>query len=92
MTRRRQSVEDLLAAREETHGNFHVQAEAAQRMVECVNRSEGWSRLAPWMRYAIQVILMKVTRIVHGDCRQPDHWQDIQGYARLVERELTDAD
>ncbi len=90
MTKRRKSVEDLLGEREETHGDFIVQAEAAQRMVECVSRSEGWSRLAPWMRYGIQMILMKVARIVHGDCREPDHWRDIQGYSRLIERELTD--
>ncbi len=82
------SIDKTLDGRDETHGDFVDQAEAAMRMLEVLNRTEGWIRCPKWMQYAISMILMKLARIVHGDCRATDHWHDIQGYARLVEREF----
>ncbi len=81
-------INETVEAREETHGDFVDQAEAAIRMVDVLNKSEGWTRCPKWMQYAITMICMKLARIVHGDCRTTDHWHDIQGYARLVEREF----
>ena len=82
------TIDATLKSRDSTHGDFVDQAETAQRMLDCVTRVEGWMRLPPWMRFSVMMILMKISRIVHGDCRKDEHWHDIQGYARLVEREL----
>ena len=83
-----EKIEETLESRDSTHGDFVDQAECAQRMVDVLNKAEGWMRCPKWMQYAMQMICMKLARIVHGDCRTTEHWHDIQGYARLVEREF----
>lgn len=39
--------------------------------------------------YAIDMILMKISRIVAGDAGHIDSWHDIAGYATLVEQKMT---
>jgi len=82
------SIEKTIEGRDETHGDFVRQAESAQRMLHVIDKCEGWYQMPMFMQYAVMMILMKVSRLVHGDCRETDHWHDIQGYARLVEREF----
>lgn len=41
-----------------------------------------------YMREAIHMMQHKIARIISGDPFEPDHWLDIEGYARLVSREL----
>jgi len=82
------NVDETLADRETTHGDYVPQAEAAVRMVDCLNRTEGWTNTPKWMQYSIMMICMKLARIVYGNCRVADHWHDIQGYAKLVSNEI----
>lgn len=42
------------------------------------------------MKESIHMIQQKIARIICGDPFEPDHWRDIEGYARLVSRELGD--
>lgn len=83
-----ETIDKTLEDRDQTHGDFVDQASAAQGMIDVLNKTEGWTRCPKWMQYAITMICMKIARIVHGDCRTTEHWHDIQGYARLVEREF----
>jgi hypothetical protein len=41
-------------------------------------------------REALEMIAHKISRILAGDPHFADHWTDISGYARLVERQLLD--
>ena len=82
------AIDDTLTGRDETHGDFVDQADDAQRMLEVINTREGWKHMPSWMRFAIQMILMKIARIVHGDCRSTDHWHDIQGYSLVSRRSM----
>jgi hypothetical protein len=39
-------------------------------------------------REAIDMIMVKLSRILCGDPNHKDHWDDIAGYAMLVSRDL----
>ncbi|CAB4172042.1 hypothetical protein UFOVP1552_8 [uncultured Caudovirales phage] len=41
-----------------------------------------------YMRESVHMIQQKIARILSGDPFEPDHWMDIEGYARLVSIEL----
>lgn len=79
-------MEELLNKREETHGNFtdvawtHVKIMAAM----------GDSGLTPVHLVALNMIAIKIARIICGNPRCKEHWDDIAGYARLVSERLDD--
>jgi hypothetical protein len=76
----------LLTERGSTHGDFSVNADLSQRLKRILRESPGWTNLHPVHREALDVIALKVSRILSGKPYEPDHWADIAGYARLAER------
>lgn len=42
-------------------------------------------------RYCLDMIAMKLSRLVAGDQNKADTWHDIAGYATLAEEEITNA-
>jgi DNA primase len=49
---------------------------------------DGWDSLAPYQREALEMIAQKISRALHGNPHEVDHWRDIAGYATLVVNEL----
>lgn len=80
-----------LAERGARYGKFEDHAVIAQGLKDQMWATEGWSRLAPDQRQALEVIQDKVARILNGDPDYTDNWHDIAGYSRLVEDRLTAA-
>lgn len=79
-----------LAERGARYGKFEDHAVIAQGLKDQMWATEGWSRLAPDQRQALEVIQDKVARILNGDPDYTDNWHDIAGYSRLVEDRLTE--
>ena len=78
------SVDEILAERDKTHGNWTKQAQLAQSLKNCVRLAQEPIRtLSKGQMEAIEMILVKISRICHGNPNEPDHWTDIEGYARL---------
>jgi hypothetical protein len=50
--------------------------------------TKNWDVLDHVKREALEHIATKIGRILSGDPNHRDHWEDIQGYARLVEDRL----
>jgi len=73
----------LTDERHKTHGHWPTQAQCVQDLKGIVSEREGWNRLASGQKEAIEMVLMKVSRIVNGDPNVVDHWDDIAGYAHL---------
>lgn len=78
-------TEDILNEREKTHGDFEKVSVLWVNLVNDIRydvREEvgnlGCTKIA-----AIEMILLKIARIVHGDPNFADHWDDIAGYAML---------
>ena len=76
-------VEGLVAAREETHGDFDNQASVTQRIKLAIRAGKNWPVLSPGQTEALEQMASKIGRIVSGDADHPDHWDDIAGYAVL---------
>ena len=77
-------IENILAEREKTHGDFADVSEIAQTIKSTYRRSYSLSNAE---LEALDLISTKIARIAAGD-RLADHWLDIEGYARLARREI----
>jgi hypothetical protein len=53
-----------------------------------MRQSSGWDHLGNEHAEALEMIAMKIARILSGNSNFADHWEDIEGYARLVSNEL----
>jgi hypothetical protein len=72
---------DILQEREKAHGDFERTAAVAQELKYVIRRYK--SNLSPQQREVMDQIASKMARILSGDPNEPDHWDDIAGYARL---------
>ena len=84
------NIDEILAERGKTHGDFKDHAETAQRLKSTLReQSKGWQIwLSHTQQEALEMICHKIARIVAGDPDFVDHWRDIAGYATLVASEL----
>ncbi len=83
-------MDALLAERKTSHGEYRDDARCAMRLMDVLlsethrRRDRGQPELLDIQRHALAMILHKIARIVAGDAQFKDHWDDIQGYAKLV--------
>ncbi len=74
----------LLKKRETTHGDFAKNAQVSQD-IKTIMRAAGYLELDPVHIEALDMIALKISRIVSGKAEVADHWADISGYAKLGE-------
>ena len=79
---------DILEERQETHGDFAWVAEMSQELKDCFRQKADWYNLTYVQREALDNIAQKTARIFSGNPNFADHWVDIQGYAKLAEKEI----
>lgn len=72
----------LLQEREKTHGSFADNAAISQQLKGIFEHSE--HERSHVQNEALDVIALKLSRILSGQADFKDHWDDIAGYARLV--------
>ena len=82
------SVDEVLAERKNTHGPFSTNAKVVQNLKRDMQASPNWPSLPDNMREALEMVQHKIGRILCGNPMEKDHWTDIIGYTRLVEKEL----
>lgn len=83
------TVETTLAERGATHGAFGDNARVSQAVKHILN-TNGKNNLPYDMQEALDMICLKISRIVTGKSAVKDHWLDIAGYATLVANTLED--
>ena len=76
-------IHDVLQERNTSHGDFRTQFDCAQQL-KGVLKTFNLFALDNVYREALEMILMKVSRIVTGKPDFEDHWRDIAGYATLI--------
>jgi len=81
--------QSIIESREDSHGDYQVQAALSQAQKELFRASPGWERLAPHQRETLDMICVKMSRILNGDPNTADHWLDMAGYATLSHNVLT---
>lgn len=72
----------LLQERQKTHGSFKQNAELSQAM-KLAFRHGGVTPQKAEHREALDMIALKISRILSGQAHYKDHWDDIAGYAKL---------
>lgn len=84
------SVDETIKQRDSVHGDYQASAQLFLDLAVVLNTALGErdTRLSPSQSLSLTMIMLKTARIVCGDPDHADHWHDIAGYARLVERSL----
>lgn len=84
------NIDEILAERGKTHGDFKDHAKTAQRLKFTLReQSKDWQiDFSHTQQEALEMICHKIARIVAGNPNFVDHWRDIAGYATLVANEL----
>lgn len=76
-------IEYILTEREKTHGIFHEQTAMSQSIKDVVKSGKNWGKLTDQQKEALEMICLKMARILSGNPNYRDHWDDIAGYAKL---------
>ena len=76
----------ILNDREKTHGDYERTARLSQNLKTLI-RAEP-HRLSYQQLEALEMICVKIARIVCGNPDEPDHWVDCMGYAQLARNSL----
>jgi len=82
------SVDDVLDERSKTHGSFAANALVAQRLKEVFHASPSWAKMTDEMRESLDLIALKLSRILTADPSYKDNWIDLCGYSQLVVNSL----
>jgi hypothetical protein len=73
----------ILGERAKTHGAFDLNAQISQDFKQYMYSKGNPPPLAVH-REALDMIFMKISRILSGNPDYRDHWDDIAGYAKLA--------
>lgn len=76
----------VVEARELHHGDYTDNATLSQSLKDVMRGGRNWSYLSPMEKESLELIAVKIGRILSGDHRHVDHWVDIGGYADLAAR------
>jgi len=76
-------MSSLLNTREKTHGNYRDNANMSQAIKDVLRSGKNWERLSDGQKEALEMISVKLARLLSGDKDFRDHWDDIEGYAKL---------
>lgn len=78
----------ITQTRHKTHGSFAENAEVSQHIKDLLRSRPGYSKLTNVQRESVDMIALKLSRIVSGKAGEKDHWVDIGGYADLAVQEI----
>lgn len=73
----------LLAEREKTHGSFKKNADISSSL-KVIFREHDELIMESVHREALDMIALKLSRILSGQADFKDHWRDLSGYALLA--------
>lgn len=77
-------MSSLIEIRATTHGDYTKTAAFSQKLKAEMRCEPGWDNLSTRQRESLDLIAMKIARILCGDPNHADHWADIGGYAELA--------
>ena len=78
----KQIIDEMLEKRRLRHGNWRANSEVSQLLK--INLASTKEFRPPQINEGLDAICVKLARIATGDPMFIDHWDDIQGYAKLV--------
>ena len=83
-------IEKTLKERKSNYGEFRENADVAQLLKNVMKNGSSWCQTNNIQREALDLIALKISRIVTGNPSYEDNWHDIAGYAKLVENNINE--
>ena len=74
----------LLVERGKTHGSFVHNAAISQELKKIFWGSKDLGAMSPVHHEALDMIALKLSRILSGQANFKDHWRDLSGYSLLA--------
>ena len=73
--------------RDEQHGGLEAVGMYSQSLKIAIHAGPNWHLLSPGGQEALDMIAHKIARILSGaDPHDPEHWEDVAGYAHAAMR------
>ncbi|MCA9911737.1 MAG: hypothetical protein KC496_00245 [Anaerolineae bacterium] len=82
------NINETLADRGNDYGTYLLQTATSQTLKDVMKDTPNWDRLDVDQKESLEMIALKIARIVHGNPTKVDSWVDIAGYATLVANRL----
>jgi hypothetical protein len=86
------AVKEVLEERGSRYGNYLDQTTISKALQNRMRATPKYHELDSDMQDALEMIAVKISRILNGDPDYADNWSDIAGYATLVEERLKQND
>jgi hypothetical protein len=80
--------EKLITERGSQYGDAEDQWTTSQMLKSICHTSPNWETMPELHKEALDMICLKMSRILVGDFNHMDHWDDIIGYAKVVSDRL----
>lgn len=77
-------IDKTLKERGDRYGSYLAQSTTTQNIKSAMMDSPNWEALTPDKKESLEMIALKVARILNGDPEYHDNWHDIIGYTKLV--------
>ena len=77
-------LEETLADRGDKYGDFSYMSMRIRSIQKSIHGCCGYGQLAPYQQHALDMIAVKIGRILAGNPDYDDNWRDIAGYATKV--------
>lgn len=84
------NIGDILKERNSTYGDFSENAAISQRLKTVARECEGYKQLSDVQKEGIDMIFVKLSRMLSGHANHKDTPTDISGYATLMANSIED--
>lgn len=79
---------EVLNERQKSYGNYQTNAQISQQLKYIMRETPKWRELSSDKQESLEMIALKISRILNGDDNYKDSWDDIAGYANLIGEKL----
>jgi hypothetical protein len=83
-----QTIDQVLTERGKRYGKFKDHARITQDLKDVMRSTNGWEKLSPSQKEALEMTAHKIGRILNGGPSYADNFIDLAGYNQLVADEL----
>jgi hypothetical protein len=77
-------IHETLKERGTRYGNYLEQTKISASLQDVMHKARDFSEMDEDQQDALEMIAVKISRILNGDPWYTDNWRDIAGYATLV--------
>lgn len=77
------TVNVMLTKKEKTHGLYRETASLSQALKDVFRSGKNWSKLSDPQKESLEMVALKIARILNGNANHRDHWDDVAGYGAL---------